>query len=110
MTEQDTQFLEYIVKALVENPDAVKTSRRVDDMGVFIELVVDPADMGRLMVPTSIAKMTESQRRIKSLSRVALSLSCLNRRGEVGSQEWEEALEYAFWPMQKLCKDLGSTI
>ncbi len=49
MTEQDTQFLEYIVKALVENPDAVKTSRRVDDMGVFIELVVDPADMGKII-------------------------------------------------------------
>jgi predicted RNA-binding protein YlqC (UPF0109 family) len=49
MHEQDTQFLEYIVKALVENPGAVKTSRRVDDMGVFIELVVDPADMGKII-------------------------------------------------------------
>lgn len=67
-------------------------------------------DINSLVVPTSIAKLTESQRRIKSITRVALSLSYLNQRNEVGSQEWEEALDYAFWPMQKLNKDLGSTI
>ena len=49
MQNDDTQFLEYIVKSLVENPLAVKTSRRVDDMGVFIELIVDPADMGKII-------------------------------------------------------------
>ena len=47
--ENDTVFLEYILKSLVENPDAVKTSRRVDDMGVFIELIVDPNDMGKII-------------------------------------------------------------
>ena len=47
--ENDTAFLDFIVKSLVENPDAVKTSRRVDDMGVFIELVVDPIDMGKII-------------------------------------------------------------
>lgn len=49
MKDSDIQFLEYIVKSLVENTDAVKTSRRVDDMGVFIELMVDPADMGKII-------------------------------------------------------------
>lgn len=49
MQSSDIQFLEYIVKSLVENTDAVKTSRRVDDMGVFIELIVDPADMGKII-------------------------------------------------------------
>lgn len=49
MKDSDVQFLEYIVKSLVENTDAVKTSRRVDDMGVFIELIVDPADMGKII-------------------------------------------------------------
>ena len=47
--ENDTEFLSFIVKSLVENPDAVKTSRRVDDMGVFIELIVDPVDMGKII-------------------------------------------------------------
>jgi hypothetical protein len=49
MKEKDTEFLEYIVKSLVENTDAVQTSRRVDDMGVFIELIVDPVDMGKII-------------------------------------------------------------
>ncbi|MBP6974952.1 MAG: KH domain-containing protein [Candidatus Pacebacteria bacterium] len=49
MQSSDIEFLEYIVKSLVENTDAVKTSRRVDDMGVFIELIVDPADMGKII-------------------------------------------------------------
>jgi predicted RNA-binding protein YlqC (UPF0109 family) len=49
MQSSDIEFLEYVVKALVENTDAVKTSRRVDDMGVFIELIVDPADMGKII-------------------------------------------------------------
>jgi predicted RNA-binding protein YlqC (UPF0109 family) len=49
MQSSDIQFLEYVVKSLVENTDAVKTSRRVDDMGVFIELIVDPADMGKII-------------------------------------------------------------
>jgi len=49
MIEKDTEFLEYVVKSLVENANAVKTSRRVDDMGVFIELMVDPADMGKII-------------------------------------------------------------
>ena len=47
--ENDTAFLEFIIKSLVENPDAVRVSRRVDDMGVFIELIVDPADMGKII-------------------------------------------------------------
>ena len=49
MKEKDIEFLEYIVKSLVENTDAVQTSRRVDDMGVFIELIVDPVDMGKII-------------------------------------------------------------
>lgn len=47
--QNDTEFLEFIIKSLVENPDAVKVSRRVDDMGVFIELIVDPVDMGKII-------------------------------------------------------------
>ncbi len=49
MQDKDTEFLEFIVKSLVENVDAVKTSRRVDDMGVFVELTVDPVDMGKII-------------------------------------------------------------
>ncbi len=45
----DQQFIEYIVKSLVGNPDAVKVERRIDEKGVLLELVVDPDDLGRVI-------------------------------------------------------------
>ena len=32
---KDQEFVEYVVKALVDNPDQVKVDRRVDEMGVL---------------------------------------------------------------------------
>jgi hypothetical protein len=49
MNERDTQFLDYVIKALVDNPDAVKINRTVDEMGVLLTLVVDPGDMGKII-------------------------------------------------------------
>ena len=46
---QDQEFLEYVVKALVDAPDAVKSERKVDEMGVLITQKVDPADMGKII-------------------------------------------------------------
>jgi predicted RNA-binding protein YlqC (UPF0109 family) len=46
---KDQEFLEYVVKALVENPDQVKVDRRVDEMGVLITLDVASADMGKII-------------------------------------------------------------
>lgn len=45
----DQQFIEYIVKSLVGNPDAVKVDRRIDEKGVLLELTVDPEDLGRVI-------------------------------------------------------------
>jgi len=45
----DEQFIEYIVKSLVGNPDAVKIERRIDEKGVLLELTVDPEDLGRVI-------------------------------------------------------------
>ena len=47
--EKDAQFLEYVVKSLVDSPDAVKIKRTVDEMGVLLTLDVDPADMGKVI-------------------------------------------------------------
>ena len=48
-TEKDQEFVEYIVKAIVDNPDDVKTERKVDEMGVLITLDVNPSDMGMVI-------------------------------------------------------------
>lgn len=42
-------YLEYIVKGLVENPDDVKATKTVDDMGVLLTLEVNNADMGQVI-------------------------------------------------------------
>lgn len=45
----DQQFVEYVVKSLVSNPDAVKIDRTIDEKGVLLELTVDPEDLGRVI-------------------------------------------------------------
>lgn len=45
----DQQFVEYIVKSLVNNPDGVKIDRRIDEKGVLLELTVDADDLGRVI-------------------------------------------------------------
>ncbi len=47
--ERDAAFLEYVVKALVDNPDDVKVGREVDEMGVLVTLDVNTADMGKVI-------------------------------------------------------------
>ncbi len=51
MTEnvKDKEFVEYVVKMLVDNPEAVKVERKIDEMGVLITLDVDPSDMGMVI-------------------------------------------------------------
>ena len=61
----DQEFLDYVVKALVDNPDAVKTDRTVDEMGVLITLKFDPADMGKI-----IGRMGQTAKAIRMLLRV----------------------------------------
>lgn len=49
MSTIDQQFVEYIVKTLVNNPDKVKVDRIIDEKGVLLSLEVDPEDVGRII-------------------------------------------------------------
>lgn len=49
MSTIDQQFVEYIVKSVVSNPDAVQVTRTVDERGVLLELTVDGQDLGRVI-------------------------------------------------------------
>ncbi|MEI6237258.1 MAG: KH domain-containing protein [Candidatus Saccharibacteria bacterium] len=64
MSSIDQQFVEYIVKSLVGNPDAVQIERRIDEKGVLLELTVDPEDLGRV-----IGKRGATAQSIRSLLR-----------------------------------------
>ncbi|MFA6094727.1 MAG: KH domain-containing protein [Candidatus Paceibacterota bacterium] len=63
--EKDLQFLEYVVKALVDNPNDVKINRTVDEMGVLMTLDVNPADMGKV-----IGRSGNTAKAIRTLLRV----------------------------------------
>lgn len=65
MEEADKVFLEYVVKALVDNPNDVKIDRTVDEMGVLITLTVNPADMGKI-----IGRMGNTAKAIRTLLRI----------------------------------------
>ncbi|MCA9365039.1 MAG: KH domain-containing protein [Candidatus Moranbacteria bacterium] len=51
MTEhiQDKDFIEYVVKALVDHPEDVRVERKIDEMGVLITLDVNAEDMGMVI-------------------------------------------------------------
>lgn len=49
MATIDQQFIEYIVKSLVEHPDDVVVERIIDEKGVLLTLTVNPEDLGRVI-------------------------------------------------------------
>jgi uncharacterized protein len=63
--QADQQFLEYVIKALVDNPDQVKVVRTVDEMGVLLTLEVGAADMGKI-----IGRQGNTAKSIRTLLRV----------------------------------------
>jgi uncharacterized protein len=63
--DEDTKFLEYVVKALVENPNDVKINRTVDEMGVLMTLTVNQSDMGKI-----IGRSGNTAKAIRTLLRV----------------------------------------
>lgn len=65
MSEKDQEFVEYVVKALVDHPEDVRTERTVDEMGVLITLHLNPQDMGQV-----IGRQGQTAKAIRTLLRV----------------------------------------
>ena len=69
MTEErpshDQEFVEYVVKSIVDHPDDVKVDRTVDEMGVLLTLTVSPDDMGQV-----IGRQGATAKSIRTLLRV----------------------------------------
>lgn len=63
--EQDQVFLEYVIKAIVGKPDAVKTERIIDERGVLLTLDVDPSDMGYV-----IGRQGQTARAVRTLLKI----------------------------------------
>ena len=63
--ERDQEFLEFVIKGLVEHPDDVKISRVVDEMGVLLTLDLNAEDMGKV-----IGRSGNTAKAIRTLLRV----------------------------------------
>ena len=61
----DQDFLEYVIKALVDNRGDVKVERKVDEMGVLLSLTVNPEDMGQV-----VGRQGSTARAIRTLVRI----------------------------------------
>ena len=62
---QDQEFLETIVKALVDKPEDVVVEREIDERGVLLTLKVNPEEMGKI-----IGKQGQTARSLRTLLRI----------------------------------------
>ena len=63
--QADQEFLEYIVKSIVDNPDDVQVERKIDEMGVLLTLKVSAADMGQV-----VGRQGSTAKAIRTLLRI----------------------------------------
>ena len=61
----DRDFLEFVVKSIVDHPEDVKVERKIDEMGVLLTLKVNPQDMGQV-----IGRKGSTSTAIRSLLRI----------------------------------------
>jgi len=61
----DQEFLEYLVKSIVDHPDDVKVDRKVDEMGVLLSLNVNSQDMGQV-----VGRQGSTAKAIRTLLRI----------------------------------------
>lgn len=64
-TMADRDFVEYVVKQIVEKPEEVVVERVVDEMGVLITLKVSKDDMGKI-----IGKSGQTAKALRILLRI----------------------------------------
>ncbi len=64
-TNTDKEFLDFLVKSIVDHPEEVKVDRAIDERGVLLSLSVSPKDMGQV-----IGRQGSTARSIRSLLRI----------------------------------------
>jgi len=105
---KDQEFLEYIVKTLVDNPQDVKVDRKVDEMGVLMTLEVNPIDMGKI-----IGRQGNTAKAIRTLLRVVgmkfnarVNLKINEPAGSVRPSGYSEATTSASQAVDQAMEDL----
>ena len=109
--ELDQEFVEFILKSIVEHPDDVKVNRTIDERGVLLTVDVNPQDMGQVIGRQgSTAKAIRTLLRIigvKSDARLNLKINePEGGRGPAPRRESAPAPEAAPVPEQKPVEDV----
>ncbi|MBU1032941.1 MAG: KH domain-containing protein [Patescibacteria group bacterium] len=61
----DQEFIEYVVKCIVNHPDDVKAERTVDERGVLITLHINQEDMGYV-----VGRQGQTARALRTLLKI----------------------------------------
>lgn len=92
---EDQEFLDYVVKHLVDYPDEVNVDREVDEMGVLLTLDVHADDMGKVIGRNgNTAKALRTLLRVvgmKNQARVNLKIREPEDRGEGSAEPVEDS-------------------
>ncbi len=101
MTGNYQEFLEVIIKAIVDNPNDVKIERKVDEMGVLLSLKVNPQDMGQV-----IGRQGSTAKAIRSLLRIVGVKNNARVNLKIEEPEGSTRLNQTSEGFQKVVEDL----
>ncbi len=87
MSTIDQQFIEYIVKSVVGNPDDVIVDRIIDEKGVLLTLTVNPEDLGRVIGKRGITaqSLRTLLRALGTKNDARYNLKIVNNDGQTGA-------------------------
>ncbi len=109
MAEFDQEFVEYVVRAIVNHPEDVKTERIIDERGVLITLFVNQEDMGYV-----IGRQGQTARAVRTLLKIVgakanarVNLKIYEPEGSRRSHFGEEAIAPAAGETTVSVDDLG---
>ena len=82
---QDRDFIEYVSKLIVSEPDKVEVTRQLDEMGVLLTLKVSKEDMGKI-----IGKSGQTAKALRTLLRIVGSKNNARVNLKIVEPEGEE--------------------
>jgi len=87
MSTIDQQFIEYIVKSVVGNPDDVVVDRVIDEKGVLLTLTVNPDDLGRVIGKRGVTaqSLRTLLRALGTKNDARYNLKIVNNDGQTGA-------------------------
>lgn len=107
----DVQFLEYVVKALVDHPDDIKIKRTVDEMGVLMTLDVHSDDMGKVIGRSgNTAKAIRVLLRVVGMKNNARINLKINEPAGANGQSWQDRRESAVSNISNTSKTLDEAM